>query len=824
MSPGRLRFSRNDLLGVMAAYTMLIVAVVACALAFAVYGALRVPRLPRITSGYRDYAVGYLQPTGPNYSTVGSWTIDNLPPLLPAGYSAGAAYLGPLTVTLRIGGPPQSVKAVPVMGAFMQAAHLHPLAGRLLTLQDVYHGRAVAVLTATLAQRWFGGIAAAVGQDVFSADGSAQRVVGVIADPNNPAWTNDPLQVWVPYDSPLTWPRNPEHKSGNADSRVDLHAPSSGMTLLLSTPRNVGTTQLQTVLRNLLQRDHRRLGVPQVVHRLIFTRAYSLDPLQQKAAQQRALLFVGLAVSALVLALVNMLCALWLQYLRQRPVLRLERILGARRGYWGRRTMRRALLFYVLAFAVALPLFALMLTLLRTQMKSISLHPYLHLHLLWPRFVTGLALVLLVVVLLQSLPVLVLLLRDRTDALTQRVVGGLRDRQVGAALQVLQVLLAALLSVVATWSIQHAWRIAHAPLGFLDCPATIVQIASHGSNPQHASNSNRNELLMAQMLEAVHQVLSQTAAGFGPAIGSKNWELRFPTTVRFHERAMDACHMSLTPGWVQATDMHLLAGTTFAAQPNADVALVSADLATHLFGGPAEAVGRTLHDRQFLPGFHAVVQGVVAPVSVAGATHPACPTVFSDKRAQSDNLLLTDSTLAIATATTATQRNELRAALARVLQRQGVAKYIRIGRIQSAQTMRIGLAAPVVQQARLLLVLAVVAWMIALGGVAVLLRLSLAHRRHLLALRSALGERPSVLYSNTLLETLAYAAAGIAVLMLGLPWLAEQYRLVTATTAQAFGPSTWLALAVLLLAVFLVAHFPARRAARAEPAESLHEL
>jgi type IV secretory pathway TrbD component len=40
----------------------------------------------------------------------------------------------------------------------------------------------------------------------------------------------------------------------------------------------------------------------------------------------------------------------------------------------------------------------------------------------------------------------------------------------------------------------------------------------------------------------------------------------------------------------------------------------------------------------------------------------------------------------------------------------------------------------------------------------------------------------------------------------------------------AFGVATWLALALLLLAVLVVAHFSARRAARAEPAESLHEL
>ena len=67
----------------------------------------------------------------------------------------------------------------------------------------------------------------------------------------------------------------------------------------------------------------------------------------------------------------------------------------------------------------------------------------------------------------------------------------------------------------------------------------------------------------------------------------------------------------------------------------------------------------------------------------------------------------------------------------------------------------------------------------------------------------------------TLAVTLALRAA---------PWLAQQFALLSGAQVAPFGVATWIALAVLLLAVFLVAHFPARRAARAEPAQSLHEL
>ena len=73
-------------------------------------------------------------------------------------------------------------------------------------------------------------------------------------------------------------------------------------------------------------------------------------------------------------------------------------------------------------------------------------------------------------------------------------------------------------------------------------------------------------------------------------------------------------------------------------------------------------------------------------------------------------------------------------------------------------------------------------------------------------------------------QTMTRKYALDCVAALATPWLATQYTLLAGAQVAAFGWATWLALTVLLLAVFLVAHFPARRAARAEPAASLHEL
>jgi len=44
------------------------------------------------------------------------------------------------------------------------------------------------------------------------------------------------------------------------------------------------------------------------------------------------------------------------------------------------------------------------------------------------------------------------------------------------------------------------------------------------------------------------------------------------------------------------------------------------------------------------------------------------------------------------------------------------------------------------------------------------------------------------------------------------PWLAQQFAFLSGAQVAPFGAATWIMLSVLLLAVLLVAHVPARRA------------
>ena len=811
-------------IGLGVSYLLLIAAAVACAVAYALYAEITATHIPGADRSYRYAALGYVQKSGVNYTTIGSWVVDDLPPLLPSGISIGGAYGFSTHVRVDPHHPADHINAEGVLGSYLQALHLHAEAGRLLTLQDVRQARAVVVISAGLATHLFGSAGAAVGRHIIPPGGIPVTVVGVLPDAFSGTWRTQHAQLWMPYDLTLWYSGKRLHPKGG--QRADLLNSVTGAAPLISFPRNDSLAEVHAILERLLHDASTRKYFPEGVHALVTTRPYSPFPDLEQSAADHARLLLGLAAGALALALVNVLSLLWLRHLQSRPVMQLERILGARRGYWLRRALMQGFLLYGGGFALAAPLLWLTLALLKFEVHGSYLTQYLRFRLLWPQFALALMALLSVVWLAQLLPVALTMAQDRVDA-SSRVVGGLRDRQVHAGLQIVEILLAALLSVPAAWAIQRAWHVAHAPLGFLDRPATLVEFAPIPQSkelPDAVVATPFIDLLMRQLRVEARLVAGSAAAGFGPKIGSGNFALMYPTAVSVGKRIDDACHIGVTRGWVTATGMRFEAGRNFGAQPKTDAALIDTRVADALFGSPAAAVGRTMSDNQFLPNFQARVQGVVEPIALAGASHPRCASVYRDKYTSPTNFLYTNSTLAIAAALGYAQRQRLSQALSQVLRKQGMAKYLRVAWIRGDGAVRSRLSAGVIRQAHAMLGLALFAWIIALMGIAALLRLSLAQRKRLLAVRSALGEQPTWLYGASVLETMTYAVLGMGLLLFALPWLAQQYALLSGAQVAPYGAATWIALLVLLLAVFLVAHFPARRAARAEPAESLHEL
>jgi len=417
----------------------------------------------------------------------------------------------------------------------------------------------------------------------------------------------------------------------------------------------------------------------------------------------------------------------------------------------------------------------------------------------------------------------VLLQRERIDG-GSRVALSRADRGIGIGVLVAEVLLAAVMSCAAGWALRYAWQQRHAYLGMLRAPVTIVSITR---KPRDASGmvvlTKSSAKIPAQVLlfdalqRATHAVVPDAHLAIGPLpVGST---LSTSNSVTAGTRATSVMSVAANPAWRAAAGARLLAGRNFTARkPDSQAVLIDAHTARALFGHVRTAIGGVIDQ----DGSTSHVIGVIAPLYLHGPSNDAAQVVIGDFRAGQSYFQLIGGTVFFRPALPDARTAQLRAALDAALQRQ--APTLRVAQIESSQQVLARLTRTQTRQAQVFLAIALFAWAIALSGVAAHLRLYLAMRRRLAAIRSALGAGPRRLYGEVLGGTLALAGAGIALSLLAAPWLAQQFAFLSGAQVSPFGLVTWIALAVLLLAVFLVAHFPARRAARAEPATSLHEL
>ena len=405
------------------AYALLALAIAASALAFAVLHAWDSPSIPGAAPGYRYLALGYQHAHGDDYASLDSSTLVKLLPRLPAGWRLGIGFAQHVALGTQPGKNLPRLNIALVYGDYLQALHLHPLAGRLIDLRDQQDGTPVIVLSATLARRWFGSAPAAVGRSVYDVHGLALRVIGVL--PADFAGTDSldsskPTQGWIP--GPLMtlisvgkWPF-PKDKfpTGDLLSRMTMMGPAS----LLSVPDTTSQPQLRAQLAQIYAQSVAVL--PRDLTGLAIAAPYSIFPTVQRQYAQRMRLFFGLAFATLILAAVNVLVLQWLRYLQRRGTLRLERVLGARRGYLLRRYAVNSLLVAAGLGIGALLLVALGAVLLRHLAPNLDAVLTVH-ALLWPLLGLLPPLVLLVA-LAQALPMFVLLARERLDS-AQRVSG-----------------------------------------------------------------------------------------------------------------------------------------------------------------------------------------------------------------------------------------------------------------------------------------------------------------------------------------------------------------------------------------------------------------
>ncbi len=743
-----------------AAYALLALAVAATALAFALLHTWDSPQIPGAAPGYRYLALGYERPTGVDYSGVSSISMIRLQPLLPAGYGLGTAFPNQVQLGLKPRGTYTKIDAELVIGDYMQALHLHPLVGRLLTLEDQRVAAPVAILSQSDARRLFGHARNALGKQLFAQSGFELSVVGVL--PNRfhgvlGGMGNGAARVWLPYTllTPLMqgkWPKGPP--KGDATKLMPFMGPAP----LLSVPDSVSPAQLAVTLQRLRQTAHAPT-IPKDVTALTVAGPYSPFPVIQQTLAHRIRLFLALAVATLGLAAVNVFVIRWLAYLRRRHVLRIERVLGARRGYLLKRFGWQALIVLLLMLIVTALLILLFTLALRHFASNDFLSAVLTFGKLAPSLIWLLPLIVVIVMLVQALPLAMLLVRERLDASRTMTVTR-TDQRAGAALIVLEVVLAALMSSAAAWSLSYGWRSTHADLGFLDRPATLLttQQSTDSMKKAESIKGTAFQLIVAKVLAATGAVAPGVPVGFGPAIES-DAGFDFPQTVGAGKLVTSACVESATSGWLLATGARVLAGRNFDVnKTDPDQVMIDAQVAHVLFGSVRGALGHTIGlQSETKP---AQVIGVVAPLYLHGAGKPPCPLVLEDMRLTPYKLMGNGSTLAVGKSLDGAGRARLRDRIDANLKQQGAT--LKVDAIRTTVQERDWLARQQIEQARVFALIALFAWAIALSGVAAHLRLFLAMRKRQSAIRSALGAGPLRLYREVVLGTLALAAAGVA--------------------------------------------------------------
>ncbi len=388
----------------------------------------------------------------------------------------------------------------------------------------------------------------------------------------------------------------------------------------------------------------------------------------------------------------------------------------------------------------------------------------------------------------------------------------------------------AVLSISASWSCVLYYQQAHADLGFLKKTSTIVHIGLRRGYGELSMNTlapkafrESNRLILNSLITAVTRINPQAGIGIGPGPGEK--DASFPGIARLRKSGMQVCSTYISPGWLQAAQTTVLAGQGFSSRtPDSRAVLIDTVITRHFFATPASAIGRWLDIQTPLGDWQRVrIKAVLHPIKLGGAGKPGCPMVYFNLRNHGYGAILSGyGNLFIFPKIKTTLQPTLKAILDRALLR--VTPMLQIKGFSNSDTLINDLYAPQLHLATILFSVAAFTWLVALFGLVVMLRLHHNLQRRLLAIRSALGAGPGRLYREVVLGVLALAGAGIGLALLATPWLATQFAFLSGAQVSPFGVATWIALAVLLLAVFMVAHFPARRAARAEPAESLHEL
>ncbi|WP_297900386.1 ABC transporter permease [Metallibacterium sp.] len=817
-----------------AAYLMLSVALAATVFCYTLLQGMAGDHIRGASSQRRYFTLGVQMTSGVN-DAVSTELVDQLGQRLPHSFAVATSLDGPpefSSLALPDGSKRVDMALDMVRGQYFQAVDLRHVLGRVISPAAAHANAPVIVINRRCADALFGSAQAALDRALIlhigggSSAGPRQvRVIGVIMGSftgiraYDEHFRHQPV-AWVPLSFPI------------------------GTPTLLSVPANLPQAEVRHEL------DLAWSGLPASVrgvgnHGLVFTQPFSTEPAAVATTTHKLGLYLDLAGAALLLTLANLMAVNFLEALRRRTVHAIERTLGATRAWQLRRVLYRALLGALMSLVVSGALLAAALVVVQRAIVALGWFGLMESPwgrvggvLDWPHLWIPAVALIAAVVLIEVLVHGVLLTREQRASNSMQVSSPRGEQQVGGVILALEFTLAALLAVLAGWGVQYAWRMAHENLGMLQGQrltllSTKFNKSYYSMHPDAFAEAVSSAVLAAALRRAIAGIEPHADVAFGPVVGV---QFRHGNG-NFHDGSgkLEAGQAGIitqkfvaSASWLPVGEGHLLAGRNFSRHhPDPHEALIDADVARTLFGSVRAAVGRQVHLKfqvnfQGEPTVFLRVRGVIAPLRLDGPGHAPVASWIQPLQGGDTAARFMGGDILVRPEIPVARDQALLAAVQRVFAKD--APYIEPSGVRSSTQAVSRLDRPQRILATVFGAVAGFGLLIALTGLVVLLRLFLAMRKRVDAIRQALGASPRRQYTGVVVGTLILALAGALLALLFSPWLAQQFALLSGAQVAPFGPATWIALAVLLLAVFLVAHFPARRAARAEPAESLHEL
>jgi predicted permease len=703
---------------------------------------------------------------------------------------------------------PQRVVAYAVSANLFSALGARPYLGTAFRPDDGAEGaEPTAVLSHALWVQRFGADSGIIGRTITAA-GVVRTVLGVMPPevrfPDSPVnYLREPAEMWIPYD----WTRQRNEGRGNqflvviARSRMD------------AAPEQVRADLDRVAARFKEQFPPRYTGPSQ--WRLVAT------PLRDEIVgdvKPAVLLLWGIVGLILLIACANVANLLLARSAARETEMAVRAALGAGRGRIVRQLLTEALVLGVVAGGAGLAFAAASLDLVRVlapatlpQVAAVGIDGAVLQFALVAAFGASL--------LCGLLPAVNAARGDLQGALRSgsRSFGGAR---VGARMRRALVMGEVALTLVVLVSaglllrtFQSLQRIAPAfdPQGVMSFEVTLPRASYADAAAIIAFHANARATLAAiPGVTEVGAVLPLPLAGEGWS-GSWYPEGRQPGP---NEESPNTQYNVAVPGYFATMRIPLREGREFTDEDDATrpgVAIVNEALATRYWPGES-AIGKRVNTIDQEDGVYSTVVGVVPTVRRMGAAESEEPQMYLPLAQKIERRI---SYVVRTSGDPTASLGAIREVMRRVDPALPLAKVAPMGELLARSV------APQRFNAALLAIFAVIALVLASGGLFGVVSYLVTQRDHELGVRLALGGQPRDILRLVVADGMRMALGGILIGLAG-AWFATRALRGLLFGVSAADPLTWGGVALLLAVVaFLASYLPARRATRIDPVTAL---